>query len=64
MPYKMLNIPASTEFQFINLAIVERSRAGDLKILTSFRIFIYIFCYMYLYVFYIHFNYTSFYLTT
>ena len=39
MAYKMLDIPASTEFQFINLAIVEPSRAEDRKILTSFRIF-------------------------
>ena len=31
MPYKMLDIPASTEFQFINLAIVERSRAEIVK---------------------------------
>ena len=49
MAYKMLDIPASTEFQFINLTIVEPSRAEDSKILTSFSIF-YIF-------FYIHFNY-------
>ena len=41
MAYKMLDIPASTEFQFINLAIVEPSRAGDRKILTSFTIFIF-----------------------
>ena len=55
MAYKIVDIPASTEFKFINLAIVGLSGAGDCKILTSFRIF-YIF-------FYIHFNYT-FYLTT